>query len=694
MKMNVGQKIVLFGVLPSIATAFFIYTILADKITVKSDADKIGKLSQYISVASGLVHELQKERGASAVYLGSGGTKMKDIMEENRRSTDKALDPFQQLMKSSDTRQFGSEFSAKVGLIQNQLHDLSSKRNGASSLSLTKEDSTQYFTALIGSFIQSFENVIAQANHPMISNAAFAYGNFLSAKESAGVERAIMCGLISANKPVDAAALTNWIAAWKGQEKLLQGFESIASPEAASFYKSNHSGQVVEAVAGIRKTLLEKANAGNFGITGDDVYNAATQRIDTLKTIENFLITELQTISGRISADAMNGILLYASIAFAAIVATVALNLLNKRLATKITSLFSRLLAELTSSASQVAAASEQISASSQSLSEGASEQAASVEETSATMEEISSMTKQNADNASEASKLAKACNNSVDQGNHTVVEMDGAMKNIAESSGKIADIIKLIEGIAFQTNLLALNAAVEAARAGEHGRGFAVVAEEVRNLAQRSSAAAKDITTLITDSVKKAEVGTGLVKNTREVFTGIVTQVKKVTDLVNEIATASGEQTNGIDQISKTIQQMEQVVQQNAANAEETAAASEELSSQAQGLNGLVDKIAAEVNVEDDGGGATGKSAAAKKGAHGYAEAKETAAPLRNRPSIAHKRTNGGVKRVARGRDAVESVTGEAEETFCEGNGKKTVAAGERSSRLIPLTDEEFKDF
>ena len=128
-------------------------------------------------------------------------------------------------------------------------------------------------------------------------------------------------------------------------------------------------------------------------------------------------------------------------------------------------------------------------------------------------------MTKQNADNAAEAAKLAKACSASVEEGKGTVIEMDGAMKNIAESSGKIADIIKIIEGIAFQTNLLALNAAVEAARAGEHGRGFAVVAEEVRNLAHRSSAAAKDITTLITDSVKKADIGTGLVKNTKEVF-------------------------------------------------------------------------------------------------------------------------------------------------------------------------------
>ena len=266
-----------------------------------------------------------------------------------------------------------------------------------------------------------------------------------------------------------------------------------------------------------------------------------------------------------------------------------------------IVTIFRKLLAELSSSAFQVASASEQISTSSQSLSEGATEQAASIEETSATMEEISSMTRQNADNASEAAKLVKACNGSVEHGNSTVIEVDVAMKDIAESSGKIADIIKIIEGIAFQTNLLALNAAVEAARAGEHGRGFAVVAQEVRSLAQRSAAAAKDITTLITDSVKKAERGTGLVKNTKEAFSGIVTQVKKVTGLVDEIATASEEQTNGIEQISKAIQQMDQVVQQNAASAEETAATSEELSSQAQEVKGLVDTIEVVVGKSDE---------------------------------------------------------------------------------------------
>ena len=280
----------------------------------------------------------------------------------------------------------------------------------------------------------------------------------------------------------------------------------------------------------------------------------------------------------------------------------------------KITTLFRNMVTELIYGASNVASASEQISASSQSLSEGASEQAASIEETSATMEEITSMTKQNADNALEASKLATACNLSVEHGNTTVVEMNSAMKNIHESSGKIADIIKIIEGIAFQTNLLALNAAVEAARAGEHGRGFAVVAEEVRNLAQRSSTASKDITTLITDSVHKATTGMELVKKTEDVFTGVVAQVKKVTDLVNEISSASDEQNNGIQQINKAIQQMDQVVQQNAASAEETAASSEELTAQAQALNDLVNKVGLEVGMENKASGSAVQSTVSKK--------------------------------------------------------------------------------
>ncbi|MDR4505490.1 MAG: methyl-accepting chemotaxis protein [Candidatus Scalindua sp.] len=241
--------------------------------------------------------------------------------------------------------------------------------------------------------------------------------------------------------------------------------------------------------------------------------------------------------------------------------------------------------AKLGEGAEQVASASGQISSSSQSLAQGASEQASAIEETSATMEEMSSTTKQNANNAKEASQLASLCNNTAESGSKSVHEMNDAMLDINNSSKKISDIIKVIDGIAFQTNLLALNAAVEAARAGEHGKGFAVVAEEVRNLAQRSSAAAKDTTELIEDCVGKANAGTELSGKCKEVLANIVTNVKKVTILIEEIATASDEQAGGIDQVSQAINQMDQVTQQNAANAEETAAASEEMSAQSQTL-------------------------------------------------------------------------------------------------------------
>ena len=254
------------------------------------------------------------------------------------------------------------------------------------------------------------------------------------------------------------------------------------------------------------------------------------------------------------------------------------------------------LVEKLTEGSDQVASASEQISSSSQSLAQGSAEQASSLEETSASMEEMASVTKQNSANAEEAAKLVEICSTAAEVGNKAVGEMTHSMEEINTSSKKIAEITKVIDGIAFQTNLLALNAAVEAARAGEHGKGFAVVAEEVRNLAQRSATAAKDTSDLIEDCVTKAVNGVQVAGKGRESLEEIVENVKKVTDLTKEIANASGEQTEGIDQVSKTVQQMDEVTQQNAANAEETASASEEMSAQAQNLKDQVNILAAQV--------------------------------------------------------------------------------------------------
>ncbi len=247
---------------------------------------------------------------------------------------------------------------------------------------------------------------------------------------------------------------------------------------------------------------------------------------------------------------------------------------------------------ELNQGAEQVASASQQVSSSSLSLAEGTSEQAAAIEETSSSMEEMSSMTRQNAENARQADTLMGETNRVVDEANHSMGELNQSMKEITTASEETAKIIKTIDEIAFQTNLLALNAAVEAARAGEAGAGFAVVADEVRNLAMRAAEAAKNTATLIEGSVKKIKGGSAIVDKTNQAFAQVNTESKKIKQLVAEIAAASQEQAQGIEQINKAISEMDKVVQSNAGSAEESASASEEMYAQSTQMKKFVNDL------------------------------------------------------------------------------------------------------
>lgn len=295
---------------------------------------------------------------------------------------------------------------------------------------------------------------------------------------------------------------------------------------------------------------------------------------------------------------------------------------------------------EVRASAEAVSTGALQVAEGSNDLSQRTEEQAANLEETAATMEELTSAVRQNADTARQASQLAGGARQSAALGGEKVAQVVLTMQDIAASSRKIADIIGLIDGIAFQTNILALNAAVEAARAGEQGRGFAVVASEVRTLAQRSATAAKEIKDLIGASVQRVEAGSRLVNEAGASVNGIVDQVQRVADLINEITSAGTEQATGISQVGEAVQQLDQVTQQNAALVEESSAAASSLRDQAM-------KLVVEVSVfKLDGSHAMARSAGgAARARAGTGSAPARSAPARRAP--APRRAASGVAHV-----------------------------------------------
>ncbi|HAA02815.1 MAG TPA: hypothetical protein DCE18_05540 [Syntrophobacteraceae bacterium] len=281
--------------------------------------------------------------------------------------------------------------------------------------------------------------------------------------------------------------------------------------------------------------------------------------------------------------------ILLISMGCVALVLMAAVGLLMTR---SITRPINRMVDDLREGAGQVSTASSEISAASQKLAEGASQQAAAIEETSAFLEEMSSMTRRNAENATQAQDLMHGAGTVVEKANGSMGRLAVSMQQILKANEDTQKIIKTIDEIAFQTNLLALNAAVEAARAGEAGAGFAVVADEVRNLAMRAAEAAKNTATLIEGTVKRVQDGSQLVTRTNEAFSEVARGSDKVAQLIGEISAASSEQSQGIEQINKAVAEMDKVVQQNAANAEESASASEEMNGQAVEMKSYVEEL------------------------------------------------------------------------------------------------------
>jgi len=444
-----------------------------------------------------------------------------------------------------------------------------------------------------------------------------------------------------------------------GQDKLMRSdsfLDSTNHTVKASF--ANPAKGKVDTEAA-REALSGKTNAGIIiDYNGNPVLSAYTP-ISVGKTTWA-LLCEIDKAEAFAAVKALQ--YLMGVVGLVGIAAVVCIALLSTR---SITRPIKRIIEGLSDGADQVAGASGQVSSSAQQLAEGASEQAASIEETSASLEEIASMTRQNAENAAQANNLMKEANQVVARSNTSMAELSTSMQEISHASEETSKIIKIIDGIAFQTNLLALNAAVEAARAGEAGAGFAVVADEVRNLAMRAGEAAKNTADLIEGTVKKVKDGVLLVTRTNKDFSEVVTSASRVGDLVGEIAVASNEQSQGIEQINKAVAEMDKVVQHNAANAEESAAASEEMNAQAGQMKGFVQELVVMV------------------GGSKYDDTKSRPKRSEGRQAIEHKMF------------MTTKIINKPLKT--KGNGKVQVVAGRKllgPEQSIPFTGEEFEDF
>jgi methyl-accepting chemotaxis protein len=744
---SIRSRILVALLMPSLALIGFAALVIRDRLAELEQAALVQDITEYGVAASSFMYELQKERGSSALYLGSRGTQFGDELRSQRGQTDAAAARLATALKQKGTRALGDGFAAVAIQGQAALAQLGEIRRGVEAQTLQAPQSFAFYTAAISAQLDGVRQLVYVANNRGIGLATQAYVSLLEGKELAGQERGTAAGAFAAGR-FDPETYRRVVALAALQGQGLTEVRRLATPAQAEALRQLQAGPQQAAVADLRRVAYDSTVTGNLGTaTAPAWFSAMSAYIDRMTSIEDKMSADLQgtaaalrqtaanqallasgviaalllltitvgwllvrstarplsqltqsmrslaageldlaipaldrkdelgamaqavqvfkqnamdklalersneaqrqasemrrqqreareaaaaaeiaalcagvsegDLSGRLDENGKDGFLLTLSQRLNTLVA--ALHDITHELATSMTAMgngdltqrvegdyhgvfgtlktsangmagrLTDLAQRLAVNAATVRDAAGEISTGSSDLAQRTESQAASLEQTAASMHEVTATVKQNAENAQAANRLAAEARGSAEHGGTVVRDAVAAVSEIESSAQKIGDIVGLIDEIAFQTNLLALNASVEAARAGEAGKGFAVVAQEVRALAQRSANASKDIKALILTSNAQVRSGAALVNQAGASLTEIVGAVKKVSDIVAEIAAASREQATGLEQVNTAISQMDEMTQRNGALVEETSASAEALAGQAHDLAEMI---------------------------------------------------------------------------------------------------------
>jgi len=587
-----------------------------------ADANRFASLALLSVDASSALHELQKERGASAGYIGSRGSKFGSILQQQRQETDRKIEVLETQLSTFDDSVFDAVLISTLSSLNTGLSSLSSMRRSVDQLNISVPDQVAFYTSINKDLLRISDALGRYSPTGEIANKGTAFATFLQSKERAGLERAMLSNAFS-QKRFAGDSFRKFTDLMNTQTVYLEVFSSSANEAMLKALDEALADSSFESVERMRRLAIDAYQSGEYNVDPEVWFSTITQKIGKLKNVEDMAARLVLETSEKQAAFVSSQIKRFSALVAGSLIISLVLGWVISRqilgsigearrlaiaiddgnldtlvevrssdevgeLLTALESMQDQLKAIVSNSkavSANINIGAQSIHSSAVSLSSRTLSQSASIEGTASSTEEISSTVRHNAERASEAQSLAHAAHSHAETGGEVVDGAIAAMNEITQSSREIAEIISVIDDIAFQTNLLALNAAVEAARAGEQGRGFAVVASEVRTLAGRSAEAAREIKQLINRSVEKVESGSEMVGRSGATLKKIVTSVSEVRMLMDAIATAGEEQAIGVEGINRSMVEMDGITQQNTIMVKEVSEASETMKLQAEAL-------------------------------------------------------------------------------------------------------------